>query len=526
LKSVKLPFLNVELPLIGFFVLGPLLFLIVHAYVLLHMVRLATKVGDFRTELQRKIAGEEDKESLLRQLPSNVILQFLAGTNEVAAVRLVQWLIAQVSLVFLPLALLVFFQLQFLPYHDEAISWWHRVAVFLDLVLLWMLWLRVARGETGPVRWRTIWRRKSKWGWGLICLLPVWLVFAVGTFPGEWQDEHLRPLRILPISWVPIRWASAHELLVGGAVDELTRRPKSLLSNRLVLPGIDVNDHMKLEGEAKISGITETISLRGRRLEGAVLSDTHLRKAEFTGAHLEGAVLAGADLRETKFGPWRTDYNAGLNVTEQSADLRGAVLSADLRGATLIGAQLQGANLNAAQLQGANFLGAQLQGAMLSEAKLQGASLSGAELQLASLSGAELQGADLSEANLQGADLSSAWLEGALTNTQLQGAWLTNTQLQGARFSGGLLQGALLDHIFVWRADVRHAIGGEARVVSPETAPKYISSSGCIRCPSPALPVWASRGAVSAIPALRLVRQFIRGAEATNRAASPRGCPP
>jgi hypothetical protein len=32
-SHIQLPFLNVELPLLGFFVLGPLLFLIVHAYV-------------------------------------------------------------------------------------------------------------------------------------------------------------------------------------------------------------------------------------------------------------------------------------------------------------------------------------------------------------------------------------------------------------------------------------------------------------------------------------------------------------
>jgi hypothetical protein len=37
-SPVKLPFLNVDLPLIGFFVLGPAIFLIVHAYVLLHFV--------------------------------------------------------------------------------------------------------------------------------------------------------------------------------------------------------------------------------------------------------------------------------------------------------------------------------------------------------------------------------------------------------------------------------------------------------------------------------------------------------
>src|SRR5271163_583492 len=51
-NAVKLPFLNVELPLKAFFVLGPLVFLIVHAYVLLHFVLLAGKVGAFHVELQ------------------------------------------------------------------------------------------------------------------------------------------------------------------------------------------------------------------------------------------------------------------------------------------------------------------------------------------------------------------------------------------------------------------------------------------------------------------------------------------
>ena len=54
-NPVRLPFLNVDLPLIGFFLLGPLIFLIVHAYVLLHFVLLATKIGVFDTELRLQI---------------------------------------------------------------------------------------------------------------------------------------------------------------------------------------------------------------------------------------------------------------------------------------------------------------------------------------------------------------------------------------------------------------------------------------------------------------------------------------
>src|SRR6202045_4064584 len=57
-SAVKLPFLNVELPLKAFFILGPLVFLIVHAYVLLHFVLLAGKIGAFHLELQTQITGD------------------------------------------------------------------------------------------------------------------------------------------------------------------------------------------------------------------------------------------------------------------------------------------------------------------------------------------------------------------------------------------------------------------------------------------------------------------------------------
>src|SRR3954453_6804674 len=82
-NAVKLPFLNVELPLIAFFVLGPLLFLIVHAYTLLHFAMLAGKVGAFHNELQAQIHYDETRAQLRRQLPSNIFVQFLAGPRDV-----------------------------------------------------------------------------------------------------------------------------------------------------------------------------------------------------------------------------------------------------------------------------------------------------------------------------------------------------------------------------------------------------------------------------------------------------------
>jgi hypothetical protein len=132
-NPVKLPFLNVELPLKAVFVLGPLVFLVVHAYVLLHFLLLAGKVGAFHTELQKQISGDEQeaqlrRQQLRRQLPSNIFVQFLAGPREVreGVVGFLLESVAWISLVAGPIGLLVLFQLQFLPYHSEWITWWQR----------------------------------------------------------------------------------------------------------------------------------------------------------------------------------------------------------------------------------------------------------------------------------------------------------------------------------------------------------------------------------------------------------------
>jgi uncharacterized protein YjbI with pentapeptide repeats len=489
-SPVKLPFLNVELPLLYFFGLGPLVFLVVHAYVLLHFLLLAGKVGAFHVELQKQVPGDGIRAQLRRQLPSNIFVQFLAGPRDVRGgiIGILLRLVAVISLVLGPIAVLVLFQLQFLPFHNPWITWWQRIAVVLDLVLLWLLWPPIARGENALLTWKDLGRAREA-AYLTASLLVLFLVFTIATFRGEWLEKQMPTIRLVPTSmkaWqLPSMeaiqkagsgWATLHELLVAGPMDVVAQRPKSLWSNRLVLPGIDVNDRTKLEGEAKTAGHTESVSLRGRRLEGAVLSDAHLRKIDLTGAQLEGAVLAGADLREAKFGPWRTGFTAGLNVTESGADLRGAVL---------ISAQLQGANLNDAELEGADLTGATLQGALLSSAHLQGAILSGAQLQGAILIWIDLEGADLSYANLQNAKLYGAWLQGTrLYETKLQGALLSQAQLQGASLTGADLTDASLDGIFVWRANVQQGTGNGAFVISPETAPKYVSSHCTGACPS------------------------------------------
>jgi Bacterial protein of unknown function (DUF899) len=193
-EPVKLPFLNVDLPLIGSFVLGPGIFLIVHAYMLLHFVLLADKVGAFHAELVAQVDDEDARTRLHRQLPSNIFVQFLAEPREVrtGVMSFLLRLIAQISLVAGPRALLVLFELQFLPYHHEPIVWWQRVV--LDLALLWALWPSVARGETVHPGWRDF-RRGRVMTAALWSVITILLVFTTATFPGKWLDDLLHPRR-------------------------------------------------------------------------------------------------------------------------------------------------------------------------------------------------------------------------------------------------------------------------------------------------------------------------------------------
>ena len=461
-SPVKLPFLNVDLPLTGFFWLGPALFLIAHAYVLIHFVMLAGKVSAFDSALYDQIDNVEVRARLRRQLPSNIFVQFLAGPPEAryGAMGLLLWLIALITLVLAPVALLVFFELQFLPYHDEWITWWQRLAVGIDLLLIWMFWPAISPrldAEREPRRRRLVpviqqvGTTVSMYG---ISVASVLLVGVVATFPGERLEAVQQCVN--PI-FIQRALVAVREALVAGTIDTARRKPESLWSNRLVLPGLD----------AKIAATSETVSLRARNLEGAVLIGAVLRKVDFTGANLRGIFLDNADLRDAKL-------DCALAFREAPRDNRkpSCVL---LEGASLIETQLQGASLNGAQLQGASLNGAQLQGASLDGAQLQGASLDGAthryeaerrtldsvdwriypaQLQGASLNGAQLQGASLNGAQLQGASLGRAQLQGAsLNGAQLQGASLIETQLQGASLKDAQLQGALLDGAFTWRLD-------------------------------------------------------------------------
>lgn len=459
-KSVKLPFLNVELPLVAFFIMGPALFLVVHAYVLLHFMLLADKAGAFHQQLRLQIGDDDIRASLRRQLPSNVFVQFVAGPPGVRSggVGLMFRLIAQISLIVLPIGLLMLFQLQFLAYHSEQVTWWQRVAVVIDLALIWAIWPSINRGRIARLRLRNSLRWPVE-GAVVASALVILMIGALATFPGEWLHSALPALRFIPASWVSpalpakaeqhsreAKFLSLHTLLVAGDVDAVTRRPVSVWSNRLVLPEFSA-----------ASSSSEPMSLRGRRLEGAVLTAARFTGVDFTGAYLQEVNFDGADLRGAQFGcgetqfvrtdsngnekPWEHDWLDDL--TSRLANPHDKHDCTWLRAASMRNASLQGALLDGAQMQGADLTRAHLHGASMQLANLDGASLFRAELPGASLSGASLIGADLQTTKMYGV---------TFLLSDLSAAKLNFADLQGTEFAAARFEGARLQASFFWRS--------------------------------------------------------------------------
>jgi uncharacterized protein YjbI with pentapeptide repeats len=405
-RAVKLPFLGIDLPLLAFFFLAPILFVIVHAYTLVHLVMLTEKAKRFRKALHEsgRNVTEKARENLRWQLPSNVFIQFLAGPSDLREGAF-GWLlraIAWITLVIAPILLLLMMQVQFLPFHSSVITWTHRLALLADLILIWWLCGKVLSSSKLEGRHRLLPGVVSAVAFAL-SLGAVLFSWTTATFRGELQDHE--DSIVTGESGLLPREESLHDLLFNLPIDDTIRRRKSPFSSTLVLSGLNVYEGLKIDDPEKAKWRDYVFRARGRDLTGANFDLAILRKVDFAGARLEGASFKGAQTEGTSF--------AGATLFGASF-IRAKLDNAQLQGASLNGAQLQGASLVSAQLQGASLANAQLGGASLKGAQLQGASLNGAQLEGASLDGAQLQGASFADAQLRGVSLAGAELQGAL----------------------------------------------------------------------------------------------------------------
>jgi uncharacterized protein YjbI with pentapeptide repeats len=430
-EPIKLPILDINLPLVGFYFLAPLLFVIFHVYVLAQVLLLARTAGAYDEAVEHAMPVAADRARIRQRLANTLFAQIFAGAPRERTgllgglFRLMAWATLAVA----PAAVLLTFEVQFLKYHDGFVTWTHRILIAADLAAVLLLWAAALNPER-DVAWRSVLKHRP----ALIAALGLWLTsVGIVSFPGEWHAD-----------WT--RFGESAE-----SVPSKCKLNLLLYRDRIDLWGGTLVAYKKLTRRQRgeiVEGIRfrpdSTHDFSTRDLSCGAFSRTDLRGADFSSADLRGANFLGAELEGATF---------------ELAKLENAsFLAANVQEAYFFGAYLQGADLRGAKLQGANLSLAHLQGAHLNRAQLQGATLRGARLQGADLRGTQLQGADLREAELQGANLSGAGLEGAnLDGAQLQGTDLTQAQLQAANLSKAELQGALLRESSLTLAAMRRA---------------------------------------------------------------------
>ena len=520
--DVQMPIINAGVSVVWFFTAVPWILLILHFNLLIQAMFLSRKINRYVSALDRHVLSVHERTVAVDLLFPLPLAHKLSDSDRRRSTRILLDAMVLLSVVILPPFILIYTQVQFLPYQEEVYIWLHRSAVAADVGLLWWLWPRIVMPDRG---WREWWR--DRWGVAsakdrggqrpfvqyshrlpvavalVVTVLSLIFIFVVADSPGgtmssliagpdSWRDVLLRDRKydlsedVLVEEDPPPEVLAAHysatcqsdntgilSLCDESSIDTGSffwcRRAKAFDLNERHLVAADLSG-------AILCGIKlEVTKLSGANLSEAKLYNARLSEAELHGADLSDAKLYSAELPEAKL------HDANLKGAEldrvnlRNAELRGADLSqaqldtavlsgADLSEANIRRANLRGAELYRAKLRGAELHDADFSGADLSEAKLHDANLRGAELYRANLRKAELRGADLSQAQLDTAVLSGADLsEANIRRANLRGAELYRAKLRGAElhdadFSGADLSEAKLHDANLWGADLRGAV--------------------------------------------------------------------
>jgi uncharacterized protein YjbI with pentapeptide repeats len=391
---VTLPVLNAPLPLVTFFWVAPILFVIFHLYLLLSLKLLADQVHNYVGQMEEVGLDSDAQDRARLQLPNFVVVQVLGGTSAQVnswAGRLLGFT-AFLTLVAGPLILLLFAQLMFLPYHGWGVTMAQRVLVMVDLAFIWYFW-------------RAITRREGLHFSGSVASVGLAVLTFFGfMYPGE----------------------KFYGVLPKMVFVETGIQPESvgfdLFYNTLFLPNeriVDEDHFKKLELRNKEKGLLASQGERtlevtsNRDFRFANFDSIDLRKANLNNSILDGAHLGSASLNGVTF-----NYSS--------------LLRSDLGQATL-----SGASLDSARFDGASFNNSDMRGTLIRHATLRGAYLVFTSLQAADLTLSDLDGANLKGARLHGA---------LLAGTMFKGANLDKSELQGSTFNG-----IFFDNLFLRR---------------------------------------------------------------------------
>jgi len=453
-SAVPLPIMQVSIDLQRFFLFAPIVLVFMHFGLLVQHVMLARKVMEFDAAVRAMEPTHRRTHPIRHELHSYFFTQALAGPERSKLfggfLHGMFWL----SIIAIPVLVILFIQIVYLPYHDVSTTWSHRLALVLDTVILALMGVFLGSRATSFASAFARTMRHQPMSMLATAILYAGVVlfsFFVATVPDEPLDRMAQSLPWTKVSKTTTADGQAVQRRVFAVTDWFFGGIGSGSAGSLFKRNLSVTDEV-IVNRKSVNKDQATVSLRDRDLRYAELDRSDLQQADFTGADLTGARLVGSNLRGARLSC--LDVDAVLTDPKLRSES-----CANFSGANLARADLGGADLRLAMMSGANLENASLIGGDLRFADLTGANLSGADLRGASLGGGvELVGANFLGANLGGADLKGAKMAAAdFYGAEMQGSRLVFAQAQGANFQGAHLQGANLSAARLQGADFTDA---------------------------------------------------------------------
>jgi hypothetical protein len=340
-KPVVLPILQVEIGLRAYFTYAPVVLLVMHFNLLLQHAILTRKLREFHERVARREDAHFRDHRLRVQLHSYFYVQAIAGPSRSALFSAFLHTMSGVTLWLLPLTLLLFFQIAFLPFHDQAITTAHRAYVLIDFIIfaVFGIFLRFP----GLSYIIGLGRNIITYPLSFLGMMTIWVCamffsFAIATIPDEGADRAMRSISSLaapvPFGSEPATAQRSAFLptafLFEGQVDLISGRNTSWFARNLVVTDTDLTQDPSVPAQGT------SIRLRVRDFRYATFD-----RSDFSRADLTGADLSRASLRATNF--------------TQSRLIAANLVGADMTGARLEGAELTGADLRSAIMQGVDL---------------------------------------------------------------------------------------------------------------------------------------------------------------------------
>jgi uncharacterized protein YjbI with pentapeptide repeats len=496
-STSKLPILNVDIPIVNFYVLVPIALVGVAIVAMLQAQRVWASVAAAPSVLPDATAMADRASTWIfgAWAAARVGDQSRIGLLG----RAQSWLWVIVGWWIAP-ATIAWFWMRYLHRHDGGITTVQVIALSLGCGLA-AAFLTLA-GRTLPTTWkpeRPTWRGYIP-AISVAAIVP--LVFGLasyyainGVYRGRESElseqvaADARPATASLRRAVPAWQALVPTLLSRAGVDPTAQLAESEISTRLTTTAVpdtgETNENPKASG-ARLVGT----NLRFASAERAFLALADLRNTDLLGADLWSADLRGAHISGTSFVGallYGTDFRKGrgnATATAERVDSAAGFVGSDTlycQRTMFAAANLRYARLQGADLRGASFDNSLLQGATFQRARLQRATFYGADLDGADFRGAYgITAAQILEAHHRGALFSDSLL--AELKRQAPGdsdlahydVGAIQRDVEADRASGEAEPDTL-------SADAKHARDSTVRAAFEEGAPSFPSGSAVSR---------------------------------------------